>query len=109
MASRINTTGWDGEEELQRVRQELRSAHAEIARLRALVPPSRASEGALWLFGYGSLMWNAGSIPFDERRAVYVRVSPASRVWEAVVHSQAQGFIRRFWQRSTDHRGTIEV
>lgn len=41
----------------------------------------------LWIFGYGSLMWRP-DIPFDERRIGYI-----------------DGWIRRFYQGSTDHRG----
>ncbi|MEM1025827.1 MAG: gamma-glutamylcyclotransferase [Myxococcota bacterium] len=41
----------------------------------------------LWVFGYGSLVWRP-SIPFDESRAARIR-----------------GFMRRFHQGSTDHRG----
>ena len=42
----------------------------------------------MWLFAYGSLMWRPG---FDYRRA-----EPAC----------LNGWVRRFWQGSTDHRGT---
>jgi cation transport regulator ChaC len=45
---------------------------------------------ALWIFGYGSLLFRP-DFPFDERR-------PA----------RLHGFARRFFQGSPDHRGTPE-
>ena len=42
---------------------------------------------ALWIFGYGSLVWRP-AFGFAERRTAWI-----------------SGFARRFWQGSTDHRG----
>jgi len=42
---------------------------------------------ALWIFGYGSLLWRP-AFPFAERSGCWI-----------------SGFVRRFWQGSTDHRG----
>lgn len=47
-----------------------------------------ASDGDLFLFGYGSLCWRPGDVVFTDARPALVR-----------------GFKRRFWQRSEDHRG----
>lgn len=46
---------------------------------------------SVWVFGYGSLVWRP-AFPFVERRA-------------ARIH----GWQRRFWQASTDHRGTPDA
>ncbi|MCC5884444.1 MAG: gamma-glutamylcyclotransferase [Halomonas sp.] len=43
---------------------------------------------SLWLFGYGSLIWKA-EFAFHERRPAHI-----------------EGWARRFWQGSHDHRGT---
>jgi glutathione-specific gamma-glutamylcyclotransferase len=46
---------------------------------------------SFWIFGYGSLIWRP-SFDFLERSPAY-----------------AVGWTRRFWQGSTDHRGTPEA
>lgn len=48
-------------------------------------------EPVVWVFGYGSLVW---------RPAMAYRARRAARL---------EGWARRFWQASTDHRGTPEA
>ncbi len=53
-----------------------------------LDPYNPMNDGALWLFGYGSVIYRP-SFPFVEQR-----------------HATLRGWARRFSQKSDDHRGT---
>ena len=51
-------------------------------------PDLADTESSIWLFGYGSLIWKP-ELPF-------IQTKPA----------RVDGYVRRFWQGSEDHRGT---
>ncbi len=53
-----------------------------------LAVPAIAMRTKVWIFGYGSLVWNPGFV-FEQRQVGYIR-----------------GWTRRFYQGSTDHRGS---
>lgn len=48
------------------------------------------AEASVWIFGYGSLCWYPG-FEYDKCITGYIR-----------------GYVRRFWQGNTTHRGTLE-
>ncbi|RLM00659.1 hypothetical protein CFD26_108570 [Aspergillus turcosus] len=66
-------------------------------------------DGDLWVFGYGSLIWKPPphyGVYHPSNRAL---ASASNCGTDQRVPGYIDGYVRRFWQASTDHRGTPEA
>lgn len=66
-------------------------------------------DGDLWVFGYGSLIWKPPPHYGVYHLPSHTLASASNPGTDQRVPGYIDGYVRRFWQASTDHRGTPEA